>query len=199
MATKNVAAKAAPKAEAEKLTAGQKAAATKKANAKAAESTAKPAKAAAPAKAEKAAKAVPIKLVKSTDKEVADVKPAPPKAVKAKVAKAAEVVEVEPSGTIGRKELADRLRIIMMDTEGVAVTPKVATALVVAFELAVTTALQEGTEVVLPGFGKFKVSMRAGGTRRNPSTGESFESPASLAVGFKVGKALKDAVNDRPV
>ncbi|ATE52593.1 HU family DNA-binding protein [Actinosynnema pretiosum] len=59
----------------------------------------------------------------------------------------------------------------------------------------ITKALAQGDDVVLTGFGSFTVKERAARTGRNPQTGEAIEIAASKAVGFKVGKALKDAVN----
>jgi DNA-binding protein HU-beta len=47
----------------------------------------------------------------------------------------------------------------------------------------------------LVGFGSFDVADRAARTGRNPQTGEEISIPASKAPRFKVGKALKDAIN----
>jgi DNA-binding protein HU-beta len=63
-----------------------------------------------------------------------------------------------------------------------------------AFVEAVTGALQEGEQVVLPGFGSFSVSNRAARTGRNPQTGEAIEIKASRVAKFKAGKSLKEAV-----
>ncbi len=64
-----------------------------------------------------------------------------------------------------------------------------------AFVDVVTEALAEGNRVQIVGFGSFEVKERAARTARNPRTGEEIEIPASKAVAFKVGKALKDEVN----
>ena len=53
----------------------------------------------------------------------------------------------------------------------------------------------EGNELVLPGIGKLKASLRAGRTGRNPQTGEEVQIPAALTVKFSATKALKDAIN----
>ncbi|QLA17272.1 HU family DNA-binding protein [Desulfolutivibrio sulfoxidireducens] len=55
-------------------------------------------------------------------------------------------------------------------------------------------ALVAGETVTLTGFGSFKVSERAARTGRNPQTGKEINIPASKAVKFTVGKALKEAV-----
>ncbi len=60
---------------------------------------------------------------------------------------------------------------------------------------AITTALKDGDQVVLVGFGTFAVKERAARTGRNPQTGQPIEIAAAKVPGFKPGKALKDAVN----
>jgi len=59
----------------------------------------------------------------------------------------------------------------------------------------VTSALKQGDQVTLVGFGTFQVKERAARTGRNPQTGATINIPASKVPGFKAGKALKDAVN----
>jgi DNA-binding protein HU-beta len=51
--------------------------------------------------------------------------------------------------------------------------------------------------VQLIGFGSFSVKKRKARTGRNPQTGESIKIPASKAVKFSVGKALKLKVNKK--
>lgn len=60
---------------------------------------------------------------------------------------------------------------------------------------AITGALVKGDRVPLVGFGTFATSKRAARTGRNPQTGAEVKIPARTAVTFKVGSALKDAVN----
>ncbi len=64
-----------------------------------------------------------------------------------------------------------------------------------AFIDVVTEELVKGEKIQLVGFGTFEVSERAAREGRNPLTGASMSIPASKAPKFKVGKALKDAVN----
>ncbi len=59
----------------------------------------------------------------------------------------------------------------------------------------ITNALSRNEAVNLVGFGSFTQRQRAARTGRSPKTGESIQIPASSSVGFKPGKALKDAVN----
>ena len=63
------------------------------------------------------------------------------------------------------------------------------------FEEAVTEELMKDGKIQLVGFMTLEVAERAAREGRNPSTGETIKIPASKTVKFKVGKALKDAVN----
>lgn len=64
---------------------------------------------------------------------------------------------------------------------------------------AVTDAIQgslvHGKKVTLVGFGTFSVSARKERMGRDPQTKKPIRIPASKAVRFKPGKAMKDAVN----
>lgn len=64
-----------------------------------------------------------------------------------------------------------------------------------AFCETITVAMRKNEDVALVGFGTFTMRERAARTGRNPATGETIEIAASKSVGFKPGKALKDAVN----
>lgn len=59
----------------------------------------------------------------------------------------------------------------------------------------VRAALARGEEVKLVGFGTFKTKARAARTVQNPRTGETVQIEARMAVQFKPGKALTEAVN----
>jgi DNA-binding protein HU-beta len=60
---------------------------------------------------------------------------------------------------------------------------------------AVKSALKEGQQVSIAGFGTFLVRERGARSGRNPRTGETIQISASKVPGFKPGKALKDALN----
>lgn len=60
---------------------------------------------------------------------------------------------------------------------------------------AITSALSDGDQVSVVGFGTFSVKHRAARSGRNPRTGETIQIAASNVPGFKAGKALRDAVN----
>jgi len=55
--------------------------------------------------------------------------------------------------------------------------------------------LKAENKIALLGFGNFEVKHRPEREGRNPATGEPLKIKASKAVSFKVGKSLKDAVN----
>lgn len=59
----------------------------------------------------------------------------------------------------------------------------------------IASALKEGDQVALVGFGTFLVKERAARSGRNPQTGEPIQIAAAKIPTFKPGKALKDAVN----
>jgi len=61
----------------------------------------------------------------------------------------------------------------------------------------ITEELHNGGSVEMPGFGKFHTRERAERAGRNPQTGAATTIPAARVAAFKVGKTLKDAVNDK--
>lgn len=64
-----------------------------------------------------------------------------------------------------------------------------------AFFETVQSVLKKGEEVSVVGFGTFSVRERAARVGHNPRTKEEIQIAASKAVGFRAGKALKDALN----
>lgn len=63
-----------------------------------------------------------------------------------------------------------------------------------AFTDQISAAAARGEDVTLIGFGTFNIRSREARSGRNPQTGASIQIPASKTVGFKAGKALKDAI-----
>ena len=61
----------------------------------------------------------------------------------------------------------------------------------------ITESLKNNDSVVLVGFGTFGVKDSAARAGRNPQTGAEIQIAAARVPGFKAGKALKDAVNNR--
>ena len=62
---------------------------------------------------------------------------------------------------------------------------------------AITSSLKKDEPVVLVNFGTFIVRQRAARKGRNPQTGQEMKIKAAKVVGFKAGKALKDAVKEK--
>lgn len=58
----------------------------------------------------------------------------------------------------------------------------------------ITNAMTKDDPVSLIGFGTFTTRERSARTGKNPQTGKTIQIAASKSVGFKAGKALKDAV-----
>lgn len=72
---------------------------------------------------------------------------------------------------------------------------KQARAVVEGVFKAVVEAAQQGNEVSIPGFGKFKVASRDARQGRNPATGETIQIAASKKLNFTAAKQVKDAMN----
>ena len=154
---------------------------------------AKPAKAAAKAEPAEIVKPVKAKPIKAAP-VAAEKAPKAPKPAK----EAAPVVETPPAPDaprLTRKDLAQGLREKVM-ASGLAVSPKVAEVMSVAFEEVVTEALAAGMVVPLAGFGVFSVVAREATTRPNPQKpGEKINVPAHNVPKFKAGAKLKAALN----
>ncbi len=73
-------------------------------------------------------------------------------------------------------------------------TKKEAQSAVECVVSSIIKALKKGEDVVLTGFGTFKVVKRKARKGRNPNTGEEIEIKAAKAPKFTPGKALKEAV-----
>lgn len=139
-------------------------------------------------------------IKKNTAGDVAEKKPA--KKVETKPAAKPEVkdkpVKQEKTADftladMGRKELADLIREDIA-TQGLAVSQKVAVALVASFEKTILKALSEGISVSLTGFGRFTAEHKEAHEARNPATGQKVAVPAKNVFKFKAGKALKESV-----
>jgi DNA-binding protein HU-beta len=70
-----------------------------------------------------------------------------------------------------------------------------ATQAVKAVVRAILESLVAGEAVRVSGLGTFNVAVRSARDGRNPQTGQSIKTPASKAVRFHAGKAVKDALN----
>ncbi|TBW54850.1 HU family DNA-binding protein [Marinobacter halodurans] len=79
--------------------------------------------------------------------------------------------------------------------EQTGLTKEKAAEVITAFTDQVSAAAAKGDDISLIGFGTFSVRKREARTGRNPQTGATMKIAASKTVGFKAGKALKDAVS----
>ena len=70
-----------------------------------------------------------------------------------------------------------------------------AKACVEAMLASVTASLKRGEEVRLVGFGRFTPVDRAAGLARNPRTGAPVKRAACKSARFRIGEALKSALN----
>lgn len=61
----------------------------------------------------------------------------------------------------------------------------------------ITSALKEGKEIDISGFGRFSVTERKGHMGINPSTGEKMEIQPSRNAKFKSSKTLKAALKQK--
>jgi DNA-binding protein HU-beta len=86
-------------------------------------------------------------------------------------------------------ELVDKV------AEATEMTKAAASRAVEAVMETIIDALQAGDEVRLTGLGIFDVVNREARPGRNPQTGASINIPASKALRFRAGKAIKDQLN----
>jgi DNA-binding protein HU-beta len=91
----------------------------------------------------------------------------------------------------------NKSELVSAIAEKAAITKKDSEKFIQAFVDVVTEELGNGGKVQLVGFGTFDVADRKAREGRNPQTGKPMTIPASKAPRFKVGKALKDAVNKK--
>ena len=90
----------------------------------------------------------------------------------------------------------NRAELIDLIAEKAELTKAAASRALDALLNGVTDSLQKGDPVIIVNFGTFTVKQRAAREGRNPSTGEKIKINAAKVVGFKAGKALKEAVKE---
>ena len=79
--------------------------------------------------------------------------------------------------------------------EAIEMPKAVASRAVEAVVQTIISAVKAGEEVRVSGLGIFDVSVREARPGRNPQTGQSINIPASKALRFRAGKAVKDELN----
>lgn len=90
----------------------------------------------------------------------------------------------------------NKTELVAAVAEKTGMTKKDSEKAVLAVFDAITETVAAGEKVQMTGFGTFEPKTREAHTGRNPKTGEPIEIPASRAVAFKAGKALKDKVSE---
>ncbi len=90
----------------------------------------------------------------------------------------------------------NRAELIELIAEKAELTKAAAERTLGALLEAIATSLKQDEPVVLVNFGTFVVRRRAARKGRNPQTGQEIKIKAAKVVGFKAGKALKDAVKE---
>ena len=90
---------------------------------------------------------------------------------------------------MNQSELVDKV------AQKTTLTQAAATEAVKAVVQAMLESLVAGDPVRVSGLGTFNVAVRPARDGRNPQTGQSIKIPASKAVRFHAGKAVKDALN----
>ena len=99
-------------------------------------------------------------------------------------------VSARSGGTkMNQSELVDKV------AQKTTLTQAAATEAVKAVVQAMLESLVAGEPVRVSGLGTFNVAVRPARDGRNPQTGQSIKIPASKAVRFHAGKAVKDALN----
>lgn len=91
----------------------------------------------------------------------------------------------------------NRAELIEMIADKAELTKAAAERALGALLDSIVVSLKKDEPVVLVNFGTFVIRQRAARKGRNPQTGEEIKIKAAKVVGFKAGKALKEAVKDK--
>ena len=90
---------------------------------------------------------------------------------------------------VSKAEIVDQL------ADQIGLTKKEVAEVVEGFLAQVITALEEGRQVQIRGFGTFKVQRRAARVGRNPRAGTTVAIPARPVPSFKPSKQLREAID----
>lgn len=90
----------------------------------------------------------------------------------------------------------NKAELVEFISEKANITKSVAENAIGAFLDAVTVSLKKGEPVVIVNFGTWVTRDRAARTGRDPRSGKPIDIKAAKVVGFKAGKALKEAVKE---
>lgn len=98
---------------------------------------------------------------------------------------------------MSRSQLIDTYVKVLSEKNDSNLTKKVAGEQVDAFLQAIGDVLEEHEKLAIIGMFTLSVVQREEKKGRNPKTGEEMTIPASKSVKFKVGKNLKDRINNK--
>ena len=87
-------------------------------------------------------------------------------------------------------------RLIALVAEETGMTKKSVSAVCNALFDRIGDSLMEGETVQISGFGSFTVKERSSYVGKHPRTGENMEVPSARAVGFALGRTLKEKINE---
>lgn len=93
-------------------------------------------------------------------------------------------------GNVTKKDLVEKI------SERTGLTQVDTKIVVESFLESVAKALQEGQNIEIRGFGRFKVKQKRARTARNPRTNEFVEVEAGFKPVFEASKELRKKVND---
>jgi DNA-binding protein HU-beta len=100
-----------------------------------------------------------------------------------------------PASVKEKEKSMNKLELVEHVANATGTSKAAATAALDAVLDGITTALKNGDEVRLVGFGAFSVKESAARTGRNPLTGAEIQIPASKSARFKPGATLKTELN----
>jgi DNA-binding protein HU-beta len=84
--------------------------------------------------------------------------------------------------------------LVTFIAEMTGITKRDVSSVIDAFETTVANTVGAGEEVILKGFGSFKLNVRSARTGRNPASGEAIDIPESSYPTFKTGTTFKREV-----
>ena len=94
--------------------------------------------------------------------------------------------------SLTKKELVDRL------AQANGLTKIAASGVLDSIGAIVAEELQQDSDLVLPGIGRFSVKERAARNGHNPQTGATIKIPATKVVKFSPAKVLREAAQAKP-
>ena len=98
-----------------------------------------------------------------------------------------------------RETIMNKTDLIEFIAERAEMTKAAAARMLDAVLYGITDALQKNDPVVIAGFCSLTIRKRAARMGYNPATGEKINIKATKVIGFKAGKALKEAIKEKDI